>query len=102
MTCDAPVRGGGTCRLDPGHRGYHSTVTFGCDGCGRTLRGQPHRTAPDGEYPSGLHFCFLCSDERVLERELREAEQARIEEGWQEPLTEGPIGVAGFLGERYS
>jgi hypothetical protein len=31
-----------------------------CDGCGRWLPGQPHRTAPDGEYPNGLSFCFLC------------------------------------------
>jgi hypothetical protein len=71
--CDQPVRGGGTCRLDPGHRGYHSTVTFGCDGCDKTRRGQPHRTSPDGEYPNGLHFCFLCSgetnaDHRRMER----------------------------------
>lgn len=61
--CEHPVRGGGTCQLDPGHRGYHSTVTFGCDGCGKTRRGQPHTYAPDGEYPRGLQFCFLCSGE---------------------------------------
>lgn len=59
-TCAAPVRGGGTCRLDAGHRGYHSTVVFGCDGCGKTYRGQPYGYAPDGEYPRGLQFCFLC------------------------------------------
>lgn len=32
-----------------------------CDGCDRWLSGQPHKTAPDGEYPNGLGFCFLCS-----------------------------------------
>lgn len=31
-----------------------------CDGCGRWLAGYPHATAPDGEYPNGLGFCFLC------------------------------------------
>jgi hypothetical protein len=31
-----------------------------CDGCDRWLPGQPHRTGPDGEYPNGLSFCFLC------------------------------------------
>jgi hypothetical protein len=31
-----------------------------CDGCGRWLPGRPYRTAPDGEYPNGLSFCFLC------------------------------------------
>jgi hypothetical protein len=68
-TCDAPVRGGGTCGLDPGHEGHHATVVFTCDGCGKRYRGQPHRTGPDGEYPDGLHFCFLCSDEQFIEAE---------------------------------
>jgi hypothetical protein len=31
-----------------------------CDGCDRWLPGHPYRSAPDGEYPNGLHFCFLC------------------------------------------
>lgn len=37
-----------------------------CDGCGRWLPGSPHRTAPDGEYPNGLQFCFLCSAPQVV------------------------------------
>jgi len=60
MACGQMVRGGGSCQLDEGHRGAHSAVTFGCDGCGKTLRGRPFETAPDGEYPRGLGFCFLC------------------------------------------
>ena len=32
-----------------------------CDGCNRWLPGQPHHTEPDGEYPNGLSFCFLCT-----------------------------------------
>jgi hypothetical protein len=31
-----------------------------CDGCDRWLPGHPHATGPDGEYPNGLSFCFLC------------------------------------------
>lgn len=67
IKCDAPVRGGGNCTLDSGHRGYHSTVTFGCDGCDGTFRGQPHRRAPDGApwENSFLNFCFLCSAEQI-------------------------------------
>jgi hypothetical protein len=59
--CGCAVRGGGECKLDPGHRGHHAQVTFGCDGCGKTFRGEAHATAPDGEYPHGLRFCFLCT-----------------------------------------
>ena len=65
MTCDAPVRGCGKCSLRPDHRGHHSTVTFACDGCDGRFRGYPHRTAPDGEFPTGLKFCFLCSAEQI-------------------------------------
>jgi hypothetical protein len=66
MTCALPVRGGGECKLDAGHKGHHSTVVFTCDSCDKTRRGQPHASGPDGEYENGLHFCFLCSDERVV------------------------------------
>ena len=31
-----------------------------CDGCGRWLPGHAYKTAPDGEYPNGMSFCFLC------------------------------------------
>ena len=34
---------------------------WGCDACGRYLAGVPYATAPDGEYPNGLAFCFLCA-----------------------------------------
>ena len=67
--CDQPVRGGGNCQLDPGHRGHHSTVVYRCDGCCKARRGQPHRWSRDGEYEKGLAFCFLC----VLEDELEAA-----------------------------
>lgn len=32
-----------------------------CDGCGAWRPGYPYATAPDGEYPDGLAFCFLCA-----------------------------------------
>ena len=38
---------------------------WGCDGCERWLPGHPYATAPDGEYPSGLSFCFLCASPQV-------------------------------------
>jgi hypothetical protein len=68
--CAAGVRGGGACSLDPEHKGYHSTVTYSCDGCGKRRRGYPHATAPDGAWweDSRLQFCFLCSAPQVIGR----------------------------------
>jgi hypothetical protein len=60
-TCDHPVRGGGTCKLDPGHRGHHSTVVYTCDGCEQRRRGRPHAYGRDGEYERGMQFCFMCT-----------------------------------------
>lgn len=60
-SCGAPVRGGGTCTLDYGHRKGHSTITFVCDACGHARRGTPYAYGRDGEYPQGLQFCFLCA-----------------------------------------
>jgi hypothetical protein len=74
VKCNANVRGGGQCQLDAGHRGHHSTVTYGCDGCGKRRRGTPYRWSPDGEYERGLAFCFMC----VLEDERRAEEM-----GWE-------------------
>lgn len=59
-TCLAPVRGGGYCKLDPDHKGHHSTVVFECDGCGKKRRGSPAAYGRDGEYEHGLQFCFMC------------------------------------------
>jgi hypothetical protein len=50
-----------------------------CDGCSRWLRGTPHEYAPDGEYPNGLAFCFLCTSPVVLSRKNRELAEAY---GW--------------------
>lgn len=58
--CHQPVRGGGECTLSAGHRGYHSTVTFGCDACGKRRRGVPAAYGRDGEHERGLAVCFLC------------------------------------------
>jgi hypothetical protein len=75
--CGAPIRGvpGKTCLLPKGHPGRradnsrgarpgHSCNVFECDGCGKTYRGVPHTTTPDGpdwEDPTGLlQWCFLC------------------------------------------
>lgn len=59
-TCNAPVRGGGVCKLDPGHKGYHSTSVFTCEGCGKKRRGAPAAYTDDGEIRHGLAFCFMC------------------------------------------
>lgn len=56
-----------------------------CDGCGRWLPPSSYlggATGPDGEYPHGLKFCFLCvreSEEQSHRLELAEilAESAR-------------------------
>jgi len=66
VNCNHPVRGGGECKLSPAHKGHHATVTFSCDGCGKTYRGRPHVSGPDGEYADSLHFCFLCSAPQVV------------------------------------
>ena len=65
--CRHPLRGGGTCAHDAGHRGRHSSTVFRCDGCGKTRRGVPHAQAPDdatGE--TFMEFCFMCSAEQVI------------------------------------
>jgi hypothetical protein len=54
-TCLHQLRSG-KCRMDKDHRGRHSTVVFGCDGCGKTVRGTPASSHPD----EGVAFCFLC------------------------------------------
>ena len=48
-----------------------------CDGCGSWRPGTPHATAPDGEYPNGLAFCFLCAGPPV-EREALRAMRAAL------------------------
>lgn len=59
---DRPLRGGGLCRLNQGHKGRCSSRTFLCDGCGRILRGSPAATTPGGGDPEDgtLEYCFLC------------------------------------------
>lgn len=47
----------GFCLLTKGHRGRHSTVVFGCDACGKTLRGSPSSGNDE------VQFCFLCTRE---------------------------------------
>lgn len=54
---ESTVTAHGFCLLAKGHKGRHSTVVFSCDGCGRTLRGQPAQT----HYDEGVQFCYLCS-----------------------------------------
>jgi hypothetical protein len=48
----------GFCTMDKGHRGKCSTVTFYCDGCGKTRRGRPHRVYDEEE----VQFCFMCME----------------------------------------
>src|SRR5262245_47945043 len=61
--CGAAVRGGAgeTCQLPPGHKGYHTTIAFTCDGCGERRRGHPENVeqyGPDGE--EIFFTCFIC------------------------------------------
>lgn len=67
-TCNQHVHGGGLCKMDPDHRGYHSTVVFRCESCGKVRRGRPTLTTRDGEYVDGLKFCFLCVLDAETER----------------------------------
>jgi hypothetical protein len=53
--CARPMRGG-TCNLEAGHRGRHTTVAWSCDGCGKLRRGSPTVRDPEGGW-----FCFLCA-----------------------------------------
>ncbi len=45
---------------------------WGCDGCNRWLPGRPYATAPDGEYPNGLQFCWVCAGTPIKDRMERE------------------------------
>lgn len=62
--CWRKLRGGDYCRMDKGHKGRCSSVTFCCDACGKTRRGQPYGWGPDeggpDADPHGLAFCFMC------------------------------------------
>jgi hypothetical protein len=62
-TCEHPIRSG-TCQMDADHRGRHTTVTFVCEGCGKTRRGYPHATQEvvlgDGSVDDIFNFCFMC------------------------------------------
>jgi hypothetical protein len=63
--CDHPMRSG-SCELDEGHRGRHSTVAFYCDACGHMRRGHPHLFAferqSDGVNELIGDFCFMCCE----------------------------------------
>ena len=63
----------GSCRLNPGHRGRHTTAVFYCDGCGKARRGRPAIAANvwvSGEIDDTFQFCFPCKveDQRNLHR----------------------------------
>ena len=61
--CDKPLQRGGFCQLKDEHKGRHSRIVFTCDGCGRTIRGYPHKTQniyAFGEIDDVFEFCFLC------------------------------------------
>lgn len=49
----------GLCTLDYGHRGRHTTVSFYCDGCHKTRRGQPAQRHEDAV------FCWMCVNRKV-------------------------------------
>lgn len=65
--CGFPVRGGGVCSLDEGHRGLHTSRTYVCDSCGKRRRGAPAFT--DNE--EGLGVCFLCVAEAKRAYEVK-------------------------------
>lgn len=52
-TCLHELRSG-PCTMDKGHRGRHTTVSFGCDGCGKSRRGHPYRSNEE------VAMCFMC------------------------------------------
>lgn len=52
-TCLRKLRDG-HCTMDKDHRGRCSTVTFVCDGCGKTRRGTPDVQDED------IALCFMC------------------------------------------
>ena len=67
-SCGHAVRGNpepfDVCALEAGHKGYHAGVTFTCDGCSRTFRGQPYRSGRGpGWSDEEFGFCFLCVKE---------------------------------------
>lgn len=71
--CSEQMRNG-TCQLNPGHRGKHTTQVFYCEGCGKYRRGTPAAVSRvvlgDGSIDDEFVFCFLC----VVEGERRRYE----------------------------
>lgn len=58
-SCGKEMRDG-PCRLDPDHRGRHSTVAFYCDACGKMRRGHWAATARDSDGVIDVVFCWFC------------------------------------------
>jgi hypothetical protein len=50
----------GLCRMDPDHKGRHTTVAYYCDGCGQMRRSHPvaHYYDINGDIDASL--CFMC------------------------------------------
>jgi len=63
-TCGHVMRGG-TCNLDAGHPGRHTTVGWCCDGCGKM-----RRSYPAARHPEAGIYCFMCIE--VAGREERD------------------------------
>ena len=65
-TCLEKMRGGKLCLLSRDHKAKgHSSVVFYCEGCDRTVKGEPyviqeHRPYPEGEIEDTFHYCFPC------------------------------------------
>lgn len=55
------------CRLDKGHRGRCSSVTFYCDGCNKHRRGAPASSPTDRDGSVLVNFCWFCVS--VLDKE---------------------------------
>lgn len=51
--------------MESEHRGRCASVTFDCDGCGKTRRGSPSSQSKvvlgDGTVDDVFDFCFMCS-----------------------------------------
>lgn len=51
--------------MEPEHRGRCASVTFDCDGCGKTRRGSPSARRSivlgDGTVDEVFEFCFMCA-----------------------------------------
>lgn len=74
--CEQPMRDG-TCQMDAGHRGRHTTVAYYCDYCGKTRRSVEtfFERQSDGYDEPVADVCFMCKHD-IDGSQRRHEEQA--------------------------